>query len=44
MYQQPFQNKKSNLQKVINQLNNLEIDGIEIGSTHKYETKQILKK
>ena len=36
--------KKSNLQKVINQLNNLEIDGIEIGSTHKYETKQILKK
>ena len=36
--------KKSNLKKVINQLNNLEIDGIEIGSTHKYETKQILKK
>lgn len=36
--------KKSNLQKVINQLNNLEIDGIEIGSTHKYETKKNLKK
>ena len=36
--------KKSNLQKIINQLNKLEIEGIEIGSTHKYETKQILKK
>jgi sugar phosphate isomerase/epimerase len=36
--------KKSNLEKVLNQLNRLQIDGIEIGSTHKYETKQNLKK
>ena len=33
--------KKTNLEKVLNQLNKLEIDGIEIGSTHKYETKKI---
>jgi len=36
--------KKSNLEKVLNQLNRLQIDGIEIGSTHKYETKKNLKK
>ncbi len=36
--------KKSNLQNVLNQLDNLEIDGIEIGSTHNYETKQNYKK
>tara|TARA_A100001015_G_scaffold117508_1_gene130332 strand:- start:22 stop:231 length:210 start_codon:yes stop_codon:yes gene_type:complete len=36
--------KKTNLQKVLNQLYKLEIDGIEIGSTHKYDTKQNLKK
>ena len=35
--------KKTNLEKVLNQLNKLEIDGIEIGSTHKYETKKNLK-
>ena len=43
MYQLHFQNKKTNLEKVLNQLNKLEIDGIEIGSTHKYETKKNLK-
>ncbi len=36
--------KKTNLQRVLNQLYKLEIDGIEIGSTHKYDTKQNLKK
>ena len=33
--------KRSDLHKVLTQLNKLDIDGIEIGSTHTYKKKKI---
>lgn len=36
--------KRSDLHKVLNQLNKLDIDGIEIGSTHTYKKKKELEK
>jgi endonuclease IV len=36
--------KRSNLNKVLNQLKGLEIDGIEVGSTHRYQKKSKFEK
>ncbi len=39
-----FGKKNSELNKVLNQLKTANIDGIEIGSTHKYQTKKYFQK
>ena len=39
-----YKKKRSDLNKVISELLELDIDGIEIGSTHQFNTKEKFKK